>query len=154
MGHCITKWRSVPLLCSELSQWPLKRVTHRVYGVPGFLSSRPNWLPPPHHQQASVAYPFGSKGGRHTRLRERGRGGGQIGRRDTLVLQVWYNPSTGTLPVLRITSNFTEAGKYLHTKAAKHYSLMRLFFSVNYTSFLGSLQRGEGWPYWARQTQV
>ncbi len=32
---------------------------HRVYRVPGFLSSRPNWVPP--HPQAIVAAPFGSK---------------------------------------------------------------------------------------------
>ncbi len=51
---------------------------HRVDDiVPGFLSSRPNWLPPlPPHLQASVAPPrFGSlEDGGHTRLRERGRG--------------------------------------------------------------------------------
>ncbi len=28
-----------------------------VYRVPGFLSSRPNWLSPPSHPQASVAPP-------------------------------------------------------------------------------------------------
>jgi hypothetical protein len=36
---------------------------HRVDRVPGFLSGRPNWLPPPPHPQASVAPPpFGSGG--------------------------------------------------------------------------------------------
>ncbi len=30
---------------------------HRVYRVPGFLFSRPNWLPPPPHSWASVALP-------------------------------------------------------------------------------------------------
>ncbi len=34
-----------------------------MYRVPGFLSSRPVWLPPPPHPQASVASPFGSKVG-------------------------------------------------------------------------------------------
>ncbi len=43
---------------------------HRVYRVPGFLSSRPNCLSPPPHPQASVARPpFGSRGGGHTRWR-------------------------------------------------------------------------------------
>jgi hypothetical protein len=32
----------------------------RVYRVPGLLSSRPNWVPPPPHPQESVAPPFGS----------------------------------------------------------------------------------------------
>ncbi len=36
---------------------------HRAYRVPGFLSSRPNWLPPPLHPQAGVAPPPGSRGG-------------------------------------------------------------------------------------------
>ncbi len=37
---------------------------HRVYGVPGLLPSRPNWVPPPTHPQASVAPPpLGSKRG-------------------------------------------------------------------------------------------
>ncbi len=30
---------------------------HRVYSVPGFLYSRPNWVRPPPHPQASVAPP-------------------------------------------------------------------------------------------------
>jgi hypothetical protein len=47
----------------------------RIYRVPGFLSCRPNWLPPPPQPQASVAIPpFGFRRGGHTRLRERGRG--------------------------------------------------------------------------------
>ncbi len=36
---------------------------YRVYRVPGFLSSRPNWLLTTLHPQASVAPPFGSIGG-------------------------------------------------------------------------------------------
>jgi hypothetical protein len=50
---------------------------NRVDRVLGFFSSRPNWDPPPSpppHPQASVP-PFGSRGGGHTRLRERGVGG-------------------------------------------------------------------------------
>jgi hypothetical protein len=34
------------------------RVHHKVDRVPGFLSGRPNWLPSPPHQQASVAPPL------------------------------------------------------------------------------------------------
>ncbi len=38
---------------------------HRVYSLPGFLFSRPNWLHLPPHPQASVASPFhvGPRGG-------------------------------------------------------------------------------------------
>ncbi len=37
---------------------------HTEYRVPGILSSRPNWVPPPPHSQRSVALStFGSKGG-------------------------------------------------------------------------------------------
>jgi hypothetical protein len=37
---------------------------HRVYRVPGFLSSRPNWVPPPHRtaREYFSSPPFGSKG--------------------------------------------------------------------------------------------
>ncbi len=37
-------------------------------GVPGFLASRPNWVPPSPHPQANVAPPLWVQGGRHTRL--------------------------------------------------------------------------------------
>jgi hypothetical protein len=47
---------------------------HRVDRVPGFLSSRPNWVSPLPHLQASVATSLGSGGGGHTCLRGR-RGG-------------------------------------------------------------------------------
>ncbi len=39
---------------------------HRVYRVPCFLSSRPNWLPPPPHPQLSVAPPLVPMGGTHS----------------------------------------------------------------------------------------
>jgi hypothetical protein len=40
---------------------------HRVYRVPGFLSSRPNWVPPPPLPLGSVApSPFGSEGETHS----------------------------------------------------------------------------------------
>ncbi len=48
-------------------------ILHRVDRVPGFLSSRPNWLPPPPQPQASVASrPLVPGRGGHTRLREKG----------------------------------------------------------------------------------
>jgi hypothetical protein len=64
--------------------------------VPGFLSSRPNWLPPPPHPQASVAPAFGSRGGGTHSLP--GDGGGEpiptkgqpLSVSNTLVL---YNPT-------------------------------------------------------------
>jgi hypothetical protein len=49
---------------------------HRVFRVPGFLSSRPNWGPQPPHPQESVAPPpFESKGGDTPCLAEEGAGG-------------------------------------------------------------------------------
>jgi hypothetical protein len=42
----------------------------RVYRVPGFLSSRPNWLPPPPHPQSSIWFPGGG-GGVHSLAVER-----------------------------------------------------------------------------------
>jgi hypothetical protein len=49
----------------ECKEW-----AHRVDRVPGFLSSRPNWLPLPPHPQGNVAPHFGSKGGTHLLARE------------------------------------------------------------------------------------
>ncbi len=70
-------------------------ILHRVYSVPGFLSSRPNWVPPPPtpHPQASVSPP-GSKGETHSIA---GDGVGEPSSNKgtgTLVLYVYYNPST------------------------------------------------------------
>jgi hypothetical protein len=48
-------------------------ILHSVHRVPGFLSSRTNWLPQPPLPQASVAPPW-FQGGGGTLLRERGRG--------------------------------------------------------------------------------
>ncbi len=80
---------------------PPLRERHRVdlHRVPGFLSNRPNRVPPPLHQQENVACspPIGSKGG-HTRLLGRGcekSGPNSDDGTDTVVLQVYYNPSTG-----------------------------------------------------------
>jgi hypothetical protein len=65
-----------------------------VYRVPGFLSSRPNWVPPlPHPQE--IGAPLVVKGGRHTPLRGRGWGHpiptmGQT----PFTLGILYKPST------------------------------------------------------------
>jgi hypothetical protein len=53
------------------------RCKHRVDRVLGFLSGRPNWLPPPLHPQASVAplwFQWGGGGGTHS-LEGEGAGG-------------------------------------------------------------------------------
>jgi hypothetical protein len=49
--------------------------THRVYRVPGFLASRPNWLLPPPHPLVGVVPPLVPGGGGEDTL-ARGRGGG------------------------------------------------------------------------------
>ncbi len=50
------------LLSSFLSTYIVVR-NHGVFRVPGFLSNRPNWVPPFPHLQGSVALPpFGSRG--------------------------------------------------------------------------------------------
>ncbi len=50
-------------------------VPHKVYRVPDFLSSCPNWVPPPPYPLESVApSPPVDPRGRHTRLRGRGWG--------------------------------------------------------------------------------
>ncbi len=64
---------------------PSECVPHRVGRVLSIFSSRPNWDPPLPHPQASVPplLPFGSGVAVHTRLWERGGGGGsQSGRGD------------------------------------------------------------------------
>ncbi len=54
---------------------PKYQYLQRVYKVLGFLSSRPNWAPPPPRLEVNVAPPpFGSKGVTQTRLRGKGSG--------------------------------------------------------------------------------
>ncbi len=62
---------------------------HRVDRVPGFLSSRPNWLPRPLTSKRVQV-----QGGGHTRLRERGGGGANSDEWTDTLVQVQYNPST------------------------------------------------------------
>ncbi len=63
--------------------------THRVYSVPGFLSSRPNWLPRPltSKRVLAPALRFQGRGTLHTRFREGG-GGSQI---RTKGQTLWYS---------------------------------------------------------------
>jgi hypothetical protein len=68
-----------------------------LYRVLGFLSSRPNWVPPPPYTQESVAPPLYGPNGGDTLACGGVSGGTQFRRRDrhygTLV--ILYNPSTG-----------------------------------------------------------
>jgi hypothetical protein len=56
--------------------------------VPGLLSSRPHWVPPPPQLQKSVAFPLWIQGGRHTHIRMRGWGGGPI---PTMGHTLWHS---------------------------------------------------------------
>jgi hypothetical protein len=73
----------------------LELCMYRLYGVPGFLSSRPDWFPPPPNPpklQESVAPYLWVQWGRQNRLRD-----GELNSddgTDTLVLYVKYNTST------------------------------------------------------------
>jgi hypothetical protein len=59
---------------------------HKLDRLPGFLSSRPNWLPPPPLPLASVTPPPPCSKGEHARLRE-GREGANVDEgTDTLAL--------------------------------------------------------------------
>ncbi len=65
--------------------------------MPGFLSSRPNWVPPSPQPQVSVALPppLGPTKGGDLLLTGKGAGGPNSAEgTDTLVLYVLYNPST------------------------------------------------------------
>ncbi len=65
--------------------------------VPGFLCSRPNWAPNPLTPKRGLLPLFCDQGGRHTCLRERGRGDPIPTKRQTLwysVQYVYYNLST------------------------------------------------------------
>ncbi len=64
----------------------VKSIDHRIERVRGFLSSRPNWLPP--HRECLPPPPFGS-----SLWGEGARGANSDEGRDTLVLYVYYNPS-------------------------------------------------------------
>jgi len=73
-----------------------KEYHHR---VPGFLSIRPNWVPPS-PPRVSLPLPLGPRGLTHS-LKEKGMGGGDpipTIRQDILVLnlKVYYNLSTST----------------------------------------------------------
>ncbi len=70
----------------RLSVSPSHNGYYRVYRVPGFLSSRPNWLPPAlSPAKECVAPPFGPGRGAPTRWGERGGGANSDNGTDTLV---------------------------------------------------------------------
>jgi hypothetical protein len=54
--------------------------------VPGFLSSRPNWLPSPPHAQASIAPPPFGSGGTHSLSGEGAEGANSDEGTETLVI--------------------------------------------------------------------
>ncbi len=66
-----------------------ERRGHRVYRVPGFLSSRPNGVPTPLTHKR-VLLPLWVQGGIHTHLGEGVGGPNSDDRTDTLVLKVYY----------------------------------------------------------------
>ncbi len=96
---------------------------HRVERVPGFLSSRPSWLSPPPHPQASVAPPppqlwfRGGGGWGHTCLRERGFVSNQFG---------WRERLSDPLGII-----YSLHGEYLHT-----YLIVYVFNICSCTSFM------------------
>jgi hypothetical protein len=76
----------------SLVHWIYFRGAHLqsiLYSVPGFLASRPNWLPPPPHPEVSVASPLWFQMGVGGVTLARGRGAGRANSDDgtnTLVL--------------------------------------------------------------------
>ncbi len=90
-------YRYIALVYQNGSNKPLY---HRLYRVPGFLFSRPNWVPPLPRPQASIApLPLGVQVGGHTRSRGRGWGDPIPTKGQTLwyFMILYYNPSTACL---------------------------------------------------------
>ncbi len=70
--YCTVVEQSYPvILCTVKNIGRSNKVSIRPFTSP-IINLRRNWVPP--HPQASVAPPFGSEGGKHTRLREMGWG--------------------------------------------------------------------------------
>ncbi len=67
----ILKWFRRRRPC--ILRFALQRQGHGVYRVPGFFSSRPNWVPPPRPARKCCSPPLGPREG-HTRLRDRTKG--------------------------------------------------------------------------------
>ncbi len=78
--------------------------------MPGFLSSRPNWVPPLHRPHWSIAPPpFGSKGGGTQSLTgEEVQGPVSDEGTDTLILYVHYNSSSDEVHLFRHSLIFME----------------------------------------------
>jgi hypothetical protein len=78
--------RNLDKKCS--SRIPSQDQNHRIYRVPGFLSSRPNWLLPPPHQPTSGTPPplVPRGGGAHSLAEEGAEGANSVEGTDTLVL--------------------------------------------------------------------
>jgi hypothetical protein len=78
--------------------WYKEWFYHRVYRVSSFLSSHPNWVPPTPITCMGVLRlpPFVSRGGTHSFAGEGVGGPNSDNGTHTLVLYVYYNPSTGS----------------------------------------------------------
>ncbi len=90
----------------------METLEHRAYRMPGFLSSRPNWLPTAHSPASECCPPFGSNGEGDTLAC--GRGVSQFGRRDRhwrvrrpygfdallyyMVSYLWFSPKSEANP--------------------------------------------------------
>jgi hypothetical protein len=73
---------------------------HRVYWVPGFLSSRPNWVPHPLTHKQVLLPTLGPKGETHS-LEGKGVGDPIRTPRQKPWCSVYYNPCTGRTILLR-----------------------------------------------------
>jgi hypothetical protein len=98
-----TKWSNLgPAFFIHLSWYSINVLSHTEERVPGFLSSRLNWVPPLPHPQgivARLAPPLFVSKGRHTRWWGGGCGGPNSDEGiNTLILYVYYNPSTDSTP--------------------------------------------------------
>jgi hypothetical protein len=118
----------------------LYNCNHRAFKVPKFLSSRPNWVPPPPHPQARVAPPLWVQGG-DILLAGKGVGGPNSAEgTDTLVIYVQY---TVYSPASTIGTYFFNQRRHLKLASSpfcgqegQQTALMKVLSSV------GSRQRG------------
>ncbi len=110
--------------------------THRVYRVPGFLSSRPNWvLPNTSTARVLLLPPLSPRGQTVTYAYGRGGGGPNSEERDRHPGTPYYNPS----PIhsndfsLRITQRRKDSRSYLIiTRMSKRLQRLTFLFSPTY----------------------